>query len=135
MSGPPVPNATLRPGVCDTTDTQAVIPLRGYRRAMVHSMTAATAVPHFHLCDDVQLDALIATRDTLRASMHDIKLSLLPLLIKTLSVALTKHPEVNARLGKDLHSLELIRCVAARAMAALVALHECHTTFSMVDGC
>lgn len=77
---------------------------------MVHAMAAATAVPHFHLCDDVQMDALIATRDTLRASMQDMQLSLLPLLIKTLSLALTQHPQVNAQLSQDLSCLKLIQC-------------------------
>lgn len=89
----------------------ALIPLRGYRRTMVNAMAAATAVPHFHLCDDVQMDALIATRDTLQASISDLKISLLPLLIKSLSLALTQHPEVNAKLGDDLKCIELIGCV------------------------
>eukprot|EP00892_Ulva_mutabilis_P005236 jgi/Ulvmu1/3084/UM015_0124.1 len=106
---PTMPTTAHEHEACHTAGADAIISLRGYRRAMVHAMAASTAVPHFHLCDDVQLDALISTRDTLRARMHDIKLSLLPLLIKALSLALTQHPEVNARLGSDLQSLHLIR--------------------------
>lgn len=102
-------DATLQPSICTSRSPENIIQLRGYRRSMVNVMAAATAIPHFHLCDDVQLDALIATRDTLRSGMHDVRLSVLPLLIKALSLALVRHPEVNARLGKDLDCLHLIR--------------------------
>lgn len=32
-----------------------VVPLRGYRKAMVRSMTIAGTIPHFHFCDEVQV--------------------------------------------------------------------------------
>jgi pyruvate/2-oxoglutarate dehydrogenase complex dihydrolipoamide acyltransferase (E2) component len=49
----------------DELDTVAV-PVRGYRRAMVRSMTAAAAIPHFHYCEEVRMEALGALRMRLK---------------------------------------------------------------------
>lgn len=34
-----------------------LLPLRGYRKAMVRSMELAGRVPHFHFCDEVEVRA------------------------------------------------------------------------------
>jgi hypothetical protein len=36
-----------------TVGGTVVVPVRGYRRAMIKSMTAVATVPHFHLHDEV----------------------------------------------------------------------------------
>jgi pyruvate/2-oxoglutarate dehydrogenase complex dihydrolipoamide acyltransferase (E2) component len=87
------------------------VPLRGYRKAMVHTMTAAGRIPTFHLCDDVSMDAVMQVRDRARKLQNTTEpLTVLPFLVKALSLALIEHPEVNARLSSDLSSLEVIRC-------------------------
>ena len=60
------------------------LPLRGYRRAMLRSMTAAGAVPHFHLCDEVCMDALVGLREGLRGdpALNGGKLTFLPFFLK-----------------------------------------------------
>lgn len=60
------------------------VPLRGFRKAMVKSMAAAGAVPHFHFCEEVQMDALVALRALLRteAVLGGAKLTYMPFFIK-----------------------------------------------------
>jgi len=83
--------------------------IRGYRRAMVKSMTAAAAVPHFHYHDEVCMDGLMAARKALAShtSLHGVKLTLLPIIIKALSVMLASHPTLNASLSSDASELLL----------------------------
>ncbi|GIL63246.1 hypothetical protein Vafri_17350 [Volvox africanus] len=80
-----------------------VVPLRGYRRAMVTSMTAAASVPVFHFHDEVAMDRLLAVREALRGDVTlrttGLKLTVLPLLVKALSAALNQHPHINASLA------------------------------------
>ena len=38
------------------------VPVRGFARVMVKTMTAANAVPHFGYCDEVQMDGLMTLR-------------------------------------------------------------------------
>ncbi|KAG2427447.1 hypothetical protein HXX76_012383 [Chlamydomonas incerta] len=86
-----------------------VVPLRGYRRAMVKTMTAAAALPNFHFHDEVVVDRLLAVRAALKNDpglrAQGVRLTLLPFLIKALSAALNQHPQLNASLapsGSDL---------------------------------
>jgi hypothetical protein len=69
-------------------------------RAMVKSMTAAWAAPHFGFADEVVLDPLLRTRDALRGVLapHGLRLTFLPLLIKAASLALARAPALNGRL-------------------------------------
>ncbi|KAH7279910.1 hypothetical protein KP509_37G043300 [Ceratopteris richardii] len=74
------------------------IPVRGYQRTMVKTMTAAAAIPHFYLVDELKLDALVNLRKELQdfCAEQGVKLTYLPLMIKALSVALSKYPLVNS---------------------------------------
>ncbi|BDA48716.1 Lipoamide acyltransferase component of branched-chain alpha-keto acid dehydrogenase complex [Coccomyxa sp. Obi] len=80
-----------------------VIPLRGYRRAMVNSMTAAGAVPHFHYCDEISVGPLLRLRAALvnDPSLQGLKLTFLPFMLKAVSVALRQWPDVNGSLSTD----------------------------------
>ncbi|KAL4422322.1 hypothetical protein ABPG75_008519 [Micractinium tetrahymenae] len=49
-----------------------VIHLRGYRKAMVKSMTAAAAIPHFHYCDEIQGGEMAASAGLVAPSSHSI---------------------------------------------------------------
>lgn len=61
-----------------------VVPLRGFRRAMVAAMEASNAVPHFHLCDEVDMTQLLGVRQRLRgdALLGGQRLTFLPFVIK-----------------------------------------------------
>lgn len=79
------------------------IPIKGYRRAMVKSMTKAAAIPHFHLCDDITMTKLMSTKAVLDDDMNSqgVKLTFLPIILKAISVALQGFPEINSMLSDD----------------------------------
>jgi len=104
---PPSPAAVAAAGAaaaCAEGQVQAVagrMALRGFRRAMVKSMTAVATIPHFHYMDDIGVDALTQVRKALAAdpSLGGAKLTLLPFVIKAMSVALSQHPLLNSSLA------------------------------------
>ncbi|KRX55751.1 Lipoamide acyltransferase component of branched-chain alpha-keto acid dehydrogenase complex, mitochondrial, partial [Trichinella sp. T9] len=84
-----------------------VIPIRGYRRAMVKTMTSANSIPHFTYCDEVNADALIKLRHSL-VSMNElekVKITYLSIQIKALSLALLRFPMLNAHLNDTVTEL------------------------------
>ena len=102
-----------------------VAPLRGMRRAMAKSMTAALKVPHLTYSDDAEFDAVLqlrkqlnvasvgtinintSTKSTRRSSngssniavdaqsVHRTKISSMPIIIKAAALALAKHAIMN----------------------------------------
>ncbi|KAI6220524.1 hypothetical protein M3Y95_01049400 [Aphelenchoides besseyi] len=75
-----------------------VVPIRGYTRAMIRSMSEALRIPHFGYNDEFTMDELIRLRDHLRveAKRRHLKLTYLPLIIKATSMALSEFPQLNA---------------------------------------
>ena len=75
-----------------------IVPLTGYYRAMVKSMTAANQVPHFGYCDEVIVDRLQEYRGILKsaAAARGVKLSNLSIIIKATSMALRHYPRLNS---------------------------------------
>ncbi|CAJ0963437.1 unnamed protein product, partial [Mesorhabditis belari] len=75
-----------------------VVPIRGYTRAMVKTMTEALKIPHFGYNDEFTVDNLIHLRHDLKefAKERDVKLSYMPFFIKACSLALTEFPQLNA---------------------------------------
>lgn len=74
------------------------VPLRGYQRSMVKSMSLAAKVPHFHYLEEINCDALIKLKASFQKENkdHNIKHTFLPFLIKSLSMALSKYPLLNS---------------------------------------
>jgi hypothetical protein len=97
---PALPPLLQRPPSSAPPRADATFPIRGLQRAMVKSMTAAWAAPHFGFADEVVLDPLLRTRDALRGVLapHGLRLTFLPLLIKAASLALARTPALNGRL-------------------------------------
>lgn len=83
--------------------------IRGYKRAMVKSMTTAATIPHFHYIDEINCDKLGKLRDAFRKqnSDSDIKFTFLPMLIKSLSIALTKHRLLNSSFNLEKYEVTL----------------------------
>lgn len=83
--------------------------LRAYQRAMVKSMTAAASVPHFHFVEEINCDALIELKSAFQKENFDpdIKFTFLPVLIKSLSMALTTHPLVNSTFNLENYEVTL----------------------------
>ncbi|XP_020228926.1 lipoamide acyltransferase component of branched-chain alpha-keto acid dehydrogenase complex, mitochondrial isoform X1 [Cajanus cajan] len=84
------------------------LPLRGFHRAMVKSMSLAAKVPHFHYVDEINCDALVELKTSFQKNnpSPDVKYTFLPILIKSLSMALVKYPFMNSCFKED--ALEVI---------------------------
>ncbi|EYC43999.1 hypothetical protein Y032_0475g2136 [Ancylostoma ceylanicum] len=84
-----------------------VVPIRGYTRAMIKTMTDALKIPHFGYDDEVCADALIAIRKELKemASERGVKLSYMPFFIKAASLALLEFPSLNASVDEKLENV------------------------------
>jgi pyruvate dehydrogenase E2 component (dihydrolipoamide acetyltransferase) len=75
------------------------VPLDGMRRTIAARLTEAKqTIPHFYLRRDVQLDALMAFRETLNKSLEGrgVKLSVNDFIIKACAQALQAVPDCNA---------------------------------------
>ena len=70
---------------------------------MVKTMTAAAAIPHFYLVEELNLNALVKLRNNLKETFtgQGLKLTFLPFMIKALSAALVKYPLVNSTFNEN----------------------------------
>lgn len=75
---------------------------------MVKTMSIAAKVPHFHYVEEINCDALIELKSSFQNNNPDptVKHTFLPLLVKSLSMALSKYPAMNSCFNEE--SLELI---------------------------
>ncbi|KAK7264656.1 hypothetical protein RJT34_32266 [Clitoria ternatea] len=87
----------------DTPSEDRTLPLRGFQRAMVKSMSFAAKVPHFHYVDEINCDALVELKTSFQKNnpYSDVKYTFLPILIKSLSMALNKYPFMNSCFKED----------------------------------
>jgi 2-oxoisovalerate dehydrogenase E2 component (dihydrolipoyl transacylase) len=93
-----------------TTETPAEsTKMRGLQAAMAKHMAHAWAsIPHFTVSDECTMDNLLAIKQTLSAqfAQADIKLTLLPFMVKALSLAMREFPIINASLSQDGEAIE-----------------------------
>lgn len=104
-------------------DAGTVVPLQKYQRAMAKAMEAAASVPRFTLCDDVDVTAMMVAcaRANAKALEGDIKLTTMPFVIKALSLALARYPELNVHYDAD--NVALIRFDEHRIGMAVATPH------------
>ncbi|CAI5442135.1 unnamed protein product [Caenorhabditis angaria] len=83
------------------------VPIRGYTRAMIKTMTEALKIPHFGYNDEINVDALVKIRGELKdyAKERHIKLSYMPFFIKAASLALLEYPGLNATTDEKLENV------------------------------
>eukprot|EP00118_Oscarella_pearsei_P011007 m.70535 g.70535 ORF g.70535 m.70535 type:complete len:474 (+) comp35698_c0_seq4:34-1455(+) len=97
--------AHVKPTKPQTVSGQDQIkPIRGFKKAMVKTMTQANRIPHFGYSDEVAMDALVQLRMNLNDQMANergIRLSYMPFFIKAASAALTQYPVLNSHLNDD----------------------------------
>eukprot|EP00984_Skeletonema_dohrnii_P035738 scaffold35869_cov211-Skeletonema_dohrnii-CCMP3373.AAC.1 len=85
-------------------EEDTVIPIRGYSRLMVKSMTTSLQVPHMVYADEINANALTEVRDSLRPLAKEMginKLTYLPFFIKASSLAITKYPVLNSTIDVE----------------------------------
>jgi 2-oxoisovalerate dehydrogenase E2 component (dihydrolipoyl transacylase) len=93
------------------SETQAprVEPLRGVRAVMAKRMVeSASTIPHFHYGEEIDVTSLLALRERLKplAEAQGERLTLMPLFMKAMALAVAEEPIVNAQLnaaGDELH--------------------------------
>ena len=98
----PLPAATLK-SVAPLAEDR-IEPIKGIRKAMFAQMTAALSVPSFGFSDEVCMDELMALRKILKpmAAAHGVpNFTLMPLLVKATSLALSEHPLLNSQISAD----------------------------------
>lgn len=83
--------------------------LRAYQRAMVKSMAAAVSVPHFHFVEEINCDEIVELKAAFQKenTEPDVKFTFLPIIIKSLSMALTTHPLVNSTFNLENYEVTL----------------------------
>ncbi|XP_038068337.1 lipoamide acyltransferase component of branched-chain alpha-keto acid dehydrogenase complex, mitochondrial-like isoform X2 [Patiria miniata] len=102
---PPVPPPRpLEPVVVGQDRTE---PIRGIKKAMVKTMTAANQIPHFGYCDEIDVSSLMQLRGVLKeaAGHRGVKFSLMPMFIKAASMALNYFPMLNASVDAECENL------------------------------
>jgi 2-oxoisovalerate dehydrogenase E2 component (dihydrolipoyl transacylase) len=74
---------------------------------MAKTMTQANSIPHFGYDDEIVADRIMALRRDLKkiAEARGIKLSLMPMLIKAVSLALKQFPTLNASYDEPKNSM------------------------------
>lgn len=85
-------------------EEDTVVPIRGYNRLMVKSMTTSLQVPHMVYADEININALTEVRDTLRPLAKEMgipKLTYLPFFIKASSLAIVKYPVLNSTIDVE----------------------------------
>lgn len=85
------------------------VALRGFQRTMAKTMTLAAKVPHFHYIEEINCDALVKLKAAFQNenSDTDVKYSFLPILIKSLSMAMVKYPLLNSCFNEESHEIIL----------------------------
>jgi len=97
--------------VTDTTTADRVEPIKGVRAVMAKMMAESVAtIPHFTYVDEIDLSELIALRLQLkeRHAPQGIKITLMPLFMKALSLALKEFPVINSRANEALTELHYL---------------------------
>ncbi|CAG9127021.1 unnamed protein product [Plutella xylostella] len=83
------------------------VPISGFTKAMVKSMTEAMKIPHFGFSDEYDVTKLVAARSELKdlAAARGVKLTYMPLIVKAASLALSEYPVLNASLDANCENL------------------------------
>jgi len=102
---------TLKSRPTTTTMTDRTEPIKGIRKAMVKTMTAANQIPHFTYCDEYDMTELVQLRKKFTAEhkmkKEKIKISYLPFIIKATSLALNNSPMLNSHVDSKCENLTI----------------------------
>ncbi|RVE42026.1 hypothetical protein evm_013330 [Chilo suppressalis] len=83
------------------------VPVTGFTKVMVKSMTEAMKIPHFGFTDEYDVTKLVECRQILKtiAEEHGVKLTYMPIIIKAASLSLTAFPILNSSLDSTCENL------------------------------
>ncbi|KAK2704036.1 hypothetical protein QYM36_017644, partial [Artemia franciscana] len=90
-------------------EKDTIEPIKGFRKAMVKTMTASLKIPELVYCDEVDVTELVKVRKLLEdnAVVKDkgISLSYMPFFIKAASLALRHYPLLNSSLDEPCENI------------------------------
>lgn len=83
------------------------VPVTGFTKAMVKSMTEAMKIPHFVFSDEYDVTKLVEARKALKLIVAErgMKLTYMPIIIKAASLGLTKYPILNSSLDSSCENI------------------------------
>ncbi|MER5390059.1 2-oxo acid dehydrogenase subunit E2 [Saccharopolyspora sp. NPDC002686] len=91
-----------RPQPASALTTVEAVPLTSMRRAIAQRLQAAKRnAPHFRVSVDLEIDALLALREQINATVPAVKLSVNDFIVKACASALRAVPEVNVQFDED----------------------------------
>ncbi|MCG6657199.1 dihydrolipoyllysine-residue acetyltransferase [Halomonas campisalis] len=88
-----------------------VEPIRGMRAVMARRMVeSASTIPHFQYGEEIDVTELLALRQRLKpqAEAQGTRLTLMPLFMKAMALAVQEHPILNARLNADVSEIHYL---------------------------
>ncbi|GBO27330.1 Lipoamide acyltransferase component of branched-chain alpha-keto acid dehydrogenase complex, mitochondrial, partial [Araneus ventricosus] len=82
-------------------------PIKGYKKAMVKTMTKSLSIPCFSYCDEIDITNLVQMREKFKSIAEEkgIKISFMPFFIKAASLALMEYPILNASVDEKCENL------------------------------
>lgn len=100
----PTLTATQNIASINTIGGTRVEPIRGIKAAMARAMVnSVSTIPHFTYCEEIDMTNLIKLRGELKDvyAKQDIKLTMMPFFMKSMSLALKQFPLVNSQVNDD----------------------------------
>ncbi len=91
-----------QPGVVLPQAATRTEPIRGIKAAMAKAMVeSVSSIPHFTYCEEIDMTKLIALRSELKEvyAKQDIKLTMMPFFMKSMSLALKQFPLMNTKVN------------------------------------
>ncbi|XP_034824224.1 lipoamide acyltransferase component of branched-chain alpha-keto acid dehydrogenase complex, mitochondrial [Maniola hyperantus] len=84
-----------------------IVPVTGFMKAMVKSMTESMKIPHFVFSDEYDVTKLVKSRQELNemAQKRGVKLTYMPIIIKAVSQSLLSYPVLNTSLDSSNENL------------------------------
>ncbi|XP_050682364.1 lipoamide acyltransferase component of branched-chain alpha-keto acid dehydrogenase complex, mitochondrial [Leptidea sinapis] len=91
----------------DAVTEDKVVPVSGFTKAMVKSMTEAMKIPHFGFSDEYNVTKLVELRESLKQLARDkgVKLTYMPIIVKAVSLSLHTYPILNSSLDSTYENL------------------------------
>ncbi|AQS35984.1 pyruvate/2-oxoglutarate dehydrogenase complex, dihydrolipoamide acyltransferase component [Shewanella psychrophila] len=81
-----------------------VEPIRGVQAVMAKMMTeSVSTIPHFTYCEEIDLTELVKLRESMKKkySNDELKLTMMPFFMKSLSLAIKQFPVINSKVNAD----------------------------------
>jgi 2-oxoisovalerate dehydrogenase E2 component (dihydrolipoyl transacylase) len=100
----PVVIDTPNTSIANATGGKRVEAIRGIKAVMAKTMVkTVSTVPHFTYCEEIDMTKLIKLRGELKEvyAKQDIKLTMMPFFMKSMSLALKEFPIVNSQVNAD----------------------------------